>query len=137
MAAHRASTVATDIPVHFCIPAGPWQSGPNENTNGLLRQHFPKGTDLAAHTAEDLAAVAAHLNRRPRKTPGWETPAERLAKPLATASCSPVLQRPLEFAHQGGAFPWPPHCHWTSTTEGSALLQDSDGWARVVTNEAR
>ncbi|MGW1290919.1 IS30 family transposase, partial [Streptomyces sp. NPDC002586] len=82
MAAHRAFTVATDIPVYFCDPASPWQRGSNENTNGLLRQYFRKGTDLAAHTPEDLAAVAAELNSRPRKTLGWETPAERLAKLL-------------------------------------------------------
>ncbi len=86
MAAHRSFTVATDIPVYFCDPASPWQRGSNENTNGLLRQYFPKGTDLAAHTPEDLATVAAELNSRPRKTLGWETPAKRLAKLLATAS---------------------------------------------------
>nr|WP_174856020.1 IS30 family transposase [Streptomyces hyaluromycini] len=86
MSAHRAFTVATDVPVYFCDPASPWQRGSNENTNGLLRQYFPKGTDLAAHTPQDLAAVAAELNSRPRKTLGWETPAERLAKLLATAS---------------------------------------------------
>ncbi len=86
MAAHRAFTVATDIPVYFCDPASPWQRGSNENTNGLLRQYFPKGTDLAVHAPEDLASVAAELNSRPRKTLGWETPAERLAKLLTTAS---------------------------------------------------
>ncbi|WP_330287939.1 IS30 family transposase [Streptomyces sp. NBC_00576] len=82
MAAHGSFTVTTDVPVYFCDPASPWQRGSNENTNGLLRQYFPKSTDLAAHTREHLDAVATELNGRPRKTLGWETPAERLHKLL-------------------------------------------------------
>ncbi|WP_369169681.1 IS30 family transposase [Streptomyces sp. R28] len=86
MAAHGSFTLATSIPVYFCDPASPWQRGSNENTNGLLRQYFPKATDLSLHSRERLDAVAAELNSRPRKTIGWETPAERLAKLLAATS---------------------------------------------------
>ena len=78
MATHKSFSIATDMPVYFCDPASPWQRGSNENTNGLLRQYFPKGTDLTAYGVEDLEHVAQELNGRPRKTLGWDTPAERL-----------------------------------------------------------
>jgi IS30 family transposase len=79
MAEHRAFTIATDMQVYFCEPGSPWQRGTNENTNGLLRQYFPRGADLSHHTAEELQTVADEINERPRKALDWDSPAERLA----------------------------------------------------------
>jgi IS30 family transposase len=86
MSAHAQLRIDTGLPVYFCDPHSPWQRGTNENTNGLLRQYFPKGTDLSRHSADDLAAVAATLNSRPRKTLEWRTPAEVLNEYLSTAA---------------------------------------------------
>jgi IS30 family transposase len=85
MARHARLRIDTGLQVYFCDPHSPWQRGTNENTNGLLRQYFPKGTDLSAHSADDLAAVAAAPNTRPRKTLGWRTPAEALDEVLRSA----------------------------------------------------
>ena len=80
MARHQELSTNTGVRVYFCDPHSPWQRGTNENTNGLLRQYFPKGTDLSLHGRDELEAVAATLNGRPRKTLGWKTPAEALDK---------------------------------------------------------
>lgn len=84
MADHVRFTVDTGVQIYFCDPRSPWQRGTNENTNGLLRQYFPKGTNLAAHSEEELDAVAKQLNERPRQTLGWMTPSERLAQVIAS-----------------------------------------------------
>ena len=86
MSQHARLSIDTGLKVYFCDPQSPWQRGTNENTNGLLRQYFPRGTDLSAHRPTDLAAVALALNTRPRKTLGWRTPAEALNEVLCSAN---------------------------------------------------
>jgi transposase, IS30 family len=82
MAAHARFSVATGVPVYFCDPRSPWQRGSNENTNGLLRQYFPKRSDLAPFSQDDLDAIAAELNGRPRQTLNWLKPSEALDQAL-------------------------------------------------------
>jgi IS30 family transposase len=84
MAQHKSFTMATDVQVYFCDPQSPWQRGSNENTNGLLRQYLPKKADLSCYSQSDLDAIALRLNQRPRKTLGFETPADRLQASVAS-----------------------------------------------------
>ncbi len=94
MTQHTRLKIDAGVPVYFCDPHSPWQRGTNENTNGLLRQYFPKGTNLSAHGADEVAAVAATLNARPRKTLNWRTPAEALDQLLQSANNQPVATTP-------------------------------------------
>jgi IS30 family transposase len=84
MAKYKDFTVATDVQVYFCDPQSPWQRGTNENTNLLLRQYFPRGTDLSVHSQAQLDQVALRLNQRPRKTLGFQTPASKLQASVAS-----------------------------------------------------
>jgi IS30 family transposase len=110
MAQHAQLSIDTGLAVYFCDPQSPWQRGTNENTNGLLRQYFPKGTDLSTHRLSDLQAVALALNTKPRKTLGWRTPAEAFNELLRSAGKPPAttqrLMRParmrLDQRHQLG-----------------------------------
>jgi len=86
MTKHAEITIATGLEIYFCDPSKPWQRGSNENTNGLLRQYFPKGTDLRLHSPDHLEFVSAQMNRRPRKTLGWDSPAEALNRLLSQPS---------------------------------------------------
>jgi transposase, IS30 family len=90
MADHAKFTIKTGIDVYFCDPHSPWQRGSNENTNGLLRQYFPKGTDLSVYSQAELDAVADELNNRPRQTLGWLKPTEVLNKFLVEAGGAPT-----------------------------------------------
>ena len=88
MANHAQIKLATDLDIYFCDPASPWQRGSNENTNGLLRQYFPKGTDLSGYQPDYLEYVSAEMNQRPRKTLAWQTPGEALSQLLSQTSQS-------------------------------------------------
>jgi len=94
MSQHAQLRIDTGLAIYFCDPRSPWQRGTNENTNGLLRQYFPKGTDMSRYGADDLAAVAATLNERPRKTLNWKTPAEALDELLRSDQTAGVATIP-------------------------------------------
>ena len=86
MAQHAQLRINTGLAIYFCDPHSPWQRGTNENTNGLLRQYYPKGTDFTAVSQDELDAVTAELNGRPRQTLGWMSPSEKFAEAVAMAA---------------------------------------------------
>ena len=94
MAQHAQLRIEVGLPIYFCDPHSPWQRGTNENTNGLLRQYFPKGTDLSRHSRAEIESVAYALNSRPRKTLGWKTPAEALRDHLSSIKRKRVATTP-------------------------------------------
>lgn len=94
MANHAQLRITPGLEIYFCDPRSPWQRGTNENTNGLLRQYFPKGTDIGRYAARELDAVVATLNNRPRKTLEWKTPAEALNELLSSAQRTRVATTP-------------------------------------------
>jgi transposase, IS30 family len=110
VAFHAEFTVATGIPVYVCDPHKPWQRGSNANTNRLLRQYLPKGTDLSVHSAADLARIDCSLNNRPRKTLGYLTPSERLAEFLLRTPVEPAIPLSLGDSCHGAA--QPVHARW-------------------------
>ncbi|MGC1903178.1 MAG: IS30 family transposase, partial [Candidatus Acidiferrum sp.] len=108
MAKHKEFTVATDVKVYFCDPQSPWQRGSNENTNGLLRQYFPKSADLTDYSQSDINKVALRLNQRPRQTLGFQTPASKLQESVASTYCDHPRNRtspgscPLRYRRRQG-----------------------------------
>jgi IS30 family transposase len=122
MACHPELSRRLKIDIWFCNPHAPWQRGSNENTNGLLRQFFPKGTYLSCLSQTALNDVARMMNHRPRKTLGWRTPAEAMAKELAVIKSNVAPQALIKGAHAGGvALAW---ACIISTTEGTILCYE-------------
>ena len=117
MAKHKDFTVATDVKVYFCDPQSPWQRGSNENTNGLLRQYFPKNTDLSDYSQSDLNKVALRLNQRPRETLGFQTPASKLQESVASSPLRPPGKPTMSV----------PGPTWTDWRVNQAMRQ-ANGW---------